>query len=47
MNPRDAAVRAIAVGDRVRMFNELGKGEAIARVSDNTAAGVVHMAFNW
>ncbi len=47
INPRDAAARAIAGGDRVRMFNALGEVEAIARVSDDTAAGVVYMAFNW
>jgi Molydopterin dinucleotide binding domain len=29
------------------MFNGLGAVEAIARVSSNTAAGVVYMAFNW
>ena len=47
INPRDAAARAIVGGDRVRMFNALGEVEAIARVSDDTAAGVVYMAFNW
>ncbi len=47
INPRDAAARAIVGGDRVRMFNELGEVEAIARVSDDTAVGVVYMAFNW
>ena len=47
INPGDAATRAIVGGDRVRMFNELGEVEAIARVSDDTAAGVVYMAFNW
>lgn len=31
INPRDAAARAIAGGDRVRMFNALGAVEAIAR----------------
>ncbi len=47
INPDDAAARAITAGDRVRMFNELGEVEAIARVSTDTAAGVVYMAFNW
>ena len=47
LNPRDAAVRAIASGDRVRMFNGLGEVEALARVSEDTTAGVVYMPFNW
>ena len=47
LNPRDAAARAIASGDRVRMFNALGEVEALARVSEDTTAGVVYMPFNW
>ena len=47
LNPRDAAPRGIVSGDRIRMFNQLGVVEALARVSDDTAAGVVFMAFNW
>ena len=47
INAHDAAARAIVAGDRVRMFNGLGEVEAIARVSADTAAGVVYMAFNW
>ena len=47
LNPRDAAPRGIVSGDRIRMFNQLGAVEALARVSDDTAAGVVFMAFNW
>ena len=47
INPHDAAARAIATGDRVHMFNALGEVEAIARVSADTAAGVVYMPFNW
>ena len=39
--------RAIASGDRVRMFNTLGAVEAVARVSEDTAAGVVYLPFNW
>lgn len=47
INPSDAEQRAIANGDRVRMFNRYGAVELIARVSDATAAGVVHLPFNW
>ena len=47
LNPRDATPRGIVSGDRIRMFNQLGAVEALARVSDDTAAGVVFMAFNW
>ena len=47
LNPDDAAARAITSGDRVRMFNELGTVEAVARVSLDTAAGVVYLPFNW
>ena len=47
IHPDDAAARAITAGDRVRMFNELGEVQAIARVSADTTAGVVYMAFNW
>jgi anaerobic selenocysteine-containing dehydrogenase len=39
--------RAIAPGDRVRMFNALGAVEALARVSTDTPAGVVYLPFNW
>lgn len=47
LNPVDAEARAIANGDRVRMFNALGEVEAMARVSNDTMAGVVYMHFNW
>ena len=47
LHPVDAARRAIANGDRVRMFNALGSVEAAARVSEDTAAGVVYLPFNW
>ncbi len=47
LNPLDAATRGIASGDHIRMFNQLGSVEALARVSEDTAAGVVFMAFNW
>ncbi|MCC6707116.1 MAG: molybdopterin-dependent oxidoreductase [Gammaproteobacteria bacterium] len=47
LHPADATRRAIASGDRVRMFNTLGAVEAVARVSEDTAAGVVYLPFNW
>ena len=47
INPADAAPRAIASGDRVRMFNALGEVRAVAHVSGDTSAGVVYMPFNW
>jgi anaerobic selenocysteine-containing dehydrogenase len=47
LNPADAAPRAIANGDIVRMWNRLGEVRAVARVSQDTAPGVVYMPFNW
>jgi len=47
IHPVDAASRAIASGDRVRMFNRYGTVEVTARVSEDTGAGVVYMPFNW
>lgn len=47
LHPADAARRAIASGDHVRMFNALGSVEAVARVSEDTTAGVAYLPFNW
>jgi len=47
INPSDAAVRNIVTGDAVTVFNDRGRVELHATVSDNTASGVVSMAFNW
>jgi anaerobic selenocysteine-containing dehydrogenase len=43
MHPDDAASRDIANGDRVRVFNELGEVECVARVDARIAAGVVQI----
>jgi anaerobic selenocysteine-containing dehydrogenase len=47
LNPADAGVRGIADGDLVLMSNALGAVRARARVSRDTAAGVVFMTFSW
>ncbi len=47
INPADAEPRQIASGDRVRLFNRLGRVDVHARVSHDTAAGVVFLPFNW
>jgi anaerobic selenocysteine-containing dehydrogenase len=41
LHPTDASSRSIADGDRVRVFNELGEVECIARVDGRIAQGVV------
>ena len=41
INPADAGTRSIADGDRVRVFNDRGAFEAVARLSDDTGPGVV------
>ncbi|MCX4243819.1 molybdopterin-containing oxidoreductase family protein [Paraliomyxa miuraensis] len=41
MHPQDASVRGIASGDEVAAFNELGRVECRARVSDEVRPGVV------
>ena len=47
INEVDADARGIVEGDRVRIFNTLGKVEVKATVSSDTSAGVVYMPFNW
>lgn len=47
LNPADAAARGIADGDTVRMYNDRGAIEAHARVSADTAPGIVSMPFSW
>lgn len=47
MNPADAAARGVGDGDTVTMHNALGEVRVRARVSEDTAAGVVYMPFNW
>ena len=41
INPQDAALRGIAAGDPVRVFNERGAFEAVAELSLDTMTGVV------
>ena len=41
IHPDDALPRAIADGDRVRVFNDLGEVACIARVTDRIRSGVV------
>ena len=41
LHPDDAQLRGIAVGDRVRIFNDRGSFVAKARVTDKTRAGLV------
>ncbi len=43
LHPDDAASRGIAHGDRVRVFNDRGAVLAVARVTDQVAAGVAAM----
>ncbi|RMH86246.1 MAG: molybdopterin oxidoreductase family protein [Calditrichaeota bacterium] len=41
LNPEDAAARNIGNGDRVRVFNQLGEVQGVARISGNVRPGVV------
>jgi anaerobic selenocysteine-containing dehydrogenase len=41
INPRDAALRGIAAGDLVRVFNDRGAFEAVTELSLDTMTGVV------
>jgi len=47
IHPRDAAVRGIADGDRVRVFNDRGEFELRANVTDRARAGVVVALSIW
>ncbi len=47
MHPDDAAVRGIADGDRVRVFNDRGSLELAVRVTDRARAGVVVALSIW
>jgi anaerobic selenocysteine-containing dehydrogenase len=47
MHPADAAARAIADGDRVRMFNDRGHLELAVRVTDRARPGVVVALSIW
>ena len=43
VHPDDAAARSIRSGDGVRVFNDLGTVDCVARVSDRVRPGVVSM----
>ena len=43
----DAETRSVGDGDRIRIFNQRGAFEAVARVTDRIAAGVVWMRDGW
>lgn len=47
IHPEDAAMRGIAEGDRVRIFNDRGSFEAAARVSGKARPGVVVALSVW
>lgn len=47
IHPEDAAMRGIAEGDRVRIFNDRGSFEAAARVSEKARPGVVVALSVW
>ena len=47
LHPDDAALRGIAAGEPVRIFNRFGEVRVRARVSRDTPAGVASLAFNW
>ena len=45
--PADASARAIGAGDAVRVHNDRGSLDAVARVTDDVPAGVVWMHDGW
>ena len=47
IHPEDAQPRAIATGDRVRIFNDRGSFSATARVSERARTGVVVAPSIW
>ena len=47
IHPNDAAVRGISDGDHVRVFNDRGEFELVARVTDRARAGVVVALSIW
>jgi anaerobic selenocysteine-containing dehydrogenase len=47
IHPEDAAARAIATGDEVRIHNDRGAFSALARVSDRARKGVVVAPSVW
>jgi anaerobic selenocysteine-containing dehydrogenase len=47
LHPADAAVRGIANGDSVRVFNDRGSLELTAHVNGSVPAGVVAAQLDW
>ena len=47
LNPADAATRAVADGDPIRLYNDRGEMRARAQVTDKVPAGVVWMRDGW
>jgi anaerobic selenocysteine-containing dehydrogenase len=47
IHPQDAAARNIADGSRVRVFNDRGSIDVLARVTDRARAGVVVALSIW
>jgi formate dehydrogenase alpha subunit len=47
MNPRDAASRGLADGDRVVVRSANGEARAVARVTERVAPGVVFLSFHF
>ncbi len=47
ISPADAGDRAIAHGDRIELFNDRGRSEAVARVTDDVPPGLVWMRDGW
>jgi anaerobic selenocysteine-containing dehydrogenase len=47
INPADAAARSVADGDGIRIFNDRGRMDARAQVTDRVPAGVVWMRDGW
>ena len=43
LHPDDAEPRALADGDRVRVFNELGEVHCVCKIDDRVRPGVVHI----
>lgn len=47
ISPYDAAERAISDGDRIELFNDRGRAEAVARVTEDVPPGLVWMRDGW
>jgi anaerobic selenocysteine-containing dehydrogenase len=47
ISPADAGDRAIAHGDRIALFNDRGRSEAVARITADVPPGLVWMRDGW